>query len=210
MQYRRFGRTELQVSVLTFGGMRIPTGRAEDGRPGTDEQLELAARVMSRAFEVGINHFETARNYGTSEEHFGLGLKQLPREKVILTTKIGPTLDCDGMARQIEDSLKRLQVDYLDNFDIHGINTPEHLAVTLKRGGCLKAVRRFMDQGLIRHLGFSTHGPTPLILAAMDTGEFESVNLHYYYTYPINRVCVARAAQLDMGLFIISPTDKGG
>ncbi len=127
MQYRRFGRTELRLSVFTLGGMRIPTRRAEDGRPGTDEEIALSAEVVERAFRLGINHFETARGYGTSEEHFGAALKALPRERFILTTKIGPAHDYDSMAREIEDSLRRLQVDYLDNFFFDCVNKPEIL-----------------------------------------------------------------------------------
>jgi uncharacterized protein len=71
-------------------------------------------------------------------------------------------------------------------------------------------VRRFQARGVIRHVGFSSHGTPDVVLAAIDTREFESVNLHYFFTYPVTRQAVERAAELDMGVFIISPTDKGG
>lgn len=76
--------------------------------------------------------------------------------------------------------------------------------------GCLPAIRRAMDEGLIAHLGFSTHAPLDLLLETIATGEFESVNLHYYYFNQRNAPAIALAHQLDMGVFIISPTDKGG
>jgi len=199
MQYRRFGKTELITSVLTFGGMRIP-GLGQDN----------ATATLLRAVEVGINHIETARGYGESEELIGKAMPYLPREKLIITTKIGPTESADQMRRCLEESLTRLQVDYLDNFDLHGINTKEKLDLTLKKGGCLAAVRKAMDEGLVRHLGFSTHGPLEVILETLNTGEFESVNLHYYLFHQRNLAAVRRAAELDMGVFIISPTDKGG
>ena len=67
-----------------------------------------------------------------------------------------------------------------------------------------------MKQGKIRHLGFSTHGSLELILAAIETDLFEFINLHYYYFFQRNLAAIALAAQKDMGIFIISPADKGG
>lgn len=199
MLYRRFGKTELMVSVFTFGAMRIPEG--------TDEN---AVETVKRAVELGINHLETARGYGTSEAQLGLAMPELPRERLIITTKIGPTETADEMRRSIDESLERMQISRIDNFDIHGINTHGILARTLKSGGCMKAVRRAMDEGIIGHLGFSTHGPLDVILACINTAEFESVNLHYYYFNQRNAPAIRRARELDMGVFIISPTDKGG
>jgi predicted aldo/keto reductase-like oxidoreductase len=69
---------------------------------------------------------------------------------------------------------------------------------------------RWRREGRIRHIGFSTHGPTPLILEAVATGAFDYVNLHYYYVLQDNHPVLAAAQQQDMGVFIISPTDKGG
>lgn len=199
MLYRRFGKTELNMSVFTFGAMRIPDG-SEDN----------AVATIQRAVQVGINHLETARGYGTSEALLGLAMPDLPRDELIITTKIGPTETADEMSRCIEESLERMRVDRIDNFDIHGINTHEILERTLQKGGCLVAVRKAMMEGVIRHLGFSTHGPLDVILASIETGEFESVNLHYFYFNQRNALAVRRARDLDMGVFIISPTDKGG
>jgi len=199
MLHRRFGKTELRVSVFTFGAMRIPDGSDEN-----------AVRTIRRAVELGINHLETARGYGKSERQLGLAMPDLPREKLIITTKTGPTQTADEMRTQIDESLERMRVSRIDNFDIHGINTREILARTLKKGGCLAAVRKAMAEGVIGHLGFSTHAPLEVILEAINTGEFESVNLHYYYFNQRNAPAVRRARELDMGVFIISPTDKGG
>jgi len=199
MLYRRFGKTELMVSVFTFGAMRIPDGSEE-----------TALETIRRAVELGINHLETARGYGTSEQLIGMAMPELPRERLIITTKIGPTETAEEMRRNIEESLERMRVSRIDNLDIHGVNTREILARTLKRGGCLTAVRKAMGEGIIGHLGFSTHAPLDVILEAIDTGEFDSVNLHYYYFNQRNAAAVRRARELDMGVFVISPTDKGG
>ena len=199
MLYRRFGKTEMKLSVFSFGAMRFLASE------------QNAVETAFAAVRLGINHLETARGYGDSEKFLGAAFRAgLPRERVYLTTKIPPTTDADTMARQIDQSLQRLHTDWIDNFDLHGINTREHLDLVLKRGGCLKAIERAMAQGIIRHLGFSTHAPLPLILEAIDTDLFASVNLHYYYFNRRNEPAVARAHAKDMGVFIISPTDKGG
>jgi len=208
MQTRRFGKTNLRTTVLTFGAMRIP--------PAADEP-EAAARerafaTLRRALDVGINHIETARGYGLSETFIGDAIQQrvIQREEFILTTKITPMETADEFRRALDDSLVRLRTDHVDVLDIHGINTDELLELTLRPGGTLQAVRRAMDEGLVGHLGFSTHGPLETIIRCIETNEFETVNLHYYFFNQRNRPAVELAAAKDMGVFIISPTDKGG
>jgi len=174
-----------------------------------DVPEEEAIATVHRAIELGINHYETARGYGNSEERLGKALKGFDRSSFILTTKITPK-HYQSYRQYIEESLDRLQVEYIDNFDIHGINNDEHVDWTFRNGGALEALREAMSDGLIRHVGFSSHGPVEIILKAMETGEFESVNVHYYYFNQRNFPVLKRAAELDMGVLIISPTDKGG
>jgi predicted aldo/keto reductase-like oxidoreductase len=114
------------------------------------------------------------------------------------------------MEKYIAESLEFLGLDYIDNFDIHGINDRNDFENTIKKGGCLSAVEDAIAKGLIRHLGFSTHAPLPVILDVINTDIFESVNLHYYFIHQSNRAAVDLAAHKDMGVFIISPSEKGG
>lgn len=199
MHYRRFGKTELEISVFTFGAMRIP-GVSEDD----------AIQTILKGVELGINHLETARGYGSSEELLGKAMPHLKRDELVITTKIGPTQTADEMRRYVEESLQRMKIDRIDNFDLHGINTMESLEISTRKGGCLDAIRKCQDEGIIGAVGFSTHAPLEVILATINTGEFSSVNLHYYYFNQRNRAAVLRAYELDMGVLIISPTDKGG
>ncbi len=201
MKYRRFGKTGMNLSVFSMGGMRFIPPRV------TTEQMEA---VVMRGLELGINHIETARGYGVSEELLGSIMHKLPREQIYITTKISPQDTDEEMWRFINESLERMKIKWIDNFDYHGINTMELLEKCQNPTGCRAAVQRAVDQGLIRHVGFSTHGPLDVILAAINTQEYESVNLHYYYFNQRNRPAVERAAELDMGVFIISPADKGG
>ena len=201
MRYRRFGKTEMLLSVFSLGAMRYL------------ESAENAHKTILRALEVGINHIETAQGYGKSEEFIGKAMRNglsKQRDRFYLTTKISPTKDADSMRRQIEQSLKKLNVDYIDNFDIHGINLREHLDLVKNPNGCMKAVREAIDQKIIRHVGFSTHAPLDVILDIIRTDLFESINLHYYYFNQRNAPAVQLAHEKDMGVFIISPSDKGG
>ena len=81
---------------------------------------------------------------------------------------------------------------------------------TIRPGGCLEVARRWQDRGLVGHIGFSTHGPTDLIVETIESDEFDYVNLHWYFIFQDNEPALAAAAKFDLGVFIISPTDKGG
>jgi len=211
MQYRRFGRTELQMPVFSCGGMRYQY-KWQDV-PGVmiprSNQQNLEATIR-RALEVGIDHIETARGYGTSELQLGRILPTLPREQLIVQTKVSPTANPQEFRQTFEKSLNFLKLDYVDLLALHGINTPERLNDSVRPGGCLEVARKLQAQGRVRFIGFSTHGPTDLIVRAIETNQFDYVNLHWYYINQFNWPAAAAAAAHDMGVFIISPSDKGG
>ncbi len=214
MQYRRFGRTELQMPVFSCGGMRyqhkwqdVPLSEV----PAAN-QANLEATIR-RSVEVGINHIETARGYGSSERQLGLILPTFPREKMIIQTKIGPETDSGVFRSNFMESLERLRLDYVDLLAIHGINDDETMDQSVRPGGCLEVARQLQAEGLARHIGFSTHGPCDIICRAIQTeafGGFDYVNLHWYYIFQDNWPAVLEARKRDMGVFIISPSDKGG
>ncbi|MEO0844440.1 MAG: aldo/keto reductase, partial [Cyanobacteria bacterium J06643_5] len=118
MQYRRFGKTNLHLSVFSLGTMRYLASFVN------------ARQVISEAVALGINHVETASGYGKSEEYLGKAIKaglSVSREELYITSKIPPTVDADTMRRCIDKSLENLQLDYLDCLGIHGLNTWQHL-----------------------------------------------------------------------------------
>lgn len=211
MRYRRFGRTEIQIPVFSCGGMRYQF-KWQDVDPSEippENQANLEATVH-RAVEAGINHFETARGYGSSEMQLGWVLPKLTRENLIVQTKITPSESPAIFAEKFETSMRYLQLDYVDLLTVHGINTAENLDWTVRNDGCLDMARKFQREGRVRHVGFSTHAPCSVIIKTIDTGEFDYVNLHWYYVNPPNWPAVEAAARRDMGVFIISPSDKGG
>lgn len=174
-----------------------------------EQQANLEA-CINRALELGINHIETARGYGSSEWQLGHVLPRFPRDQLIVQTKIGPKDSAPAFAEVFETSLNNLQLDYVDLLGIHGINTHELLDQTLKPDGMMEAVRALQRDGRVRHVGFSTHGPVDVIVRALESGAFDYVNLHWYYVNPFTWPAVEAAAQHDIGVFIISPNDKGG
>ncbi|MEH2394638.1 MAG: aldo/keto reductase [Nostoc sp.] len=211
MLYRRFGRTELQMPVFSCGGMRYQF-KWEDvpnNEIPADNQANLEATII-RAVEVGINHIETARGYGSSEMQLGRILPQFPREKLIVQTKVNPEADAKEFRNKFEQSLKNLQLDYVDLLGLHGINHAESFDYSIRPGGCLEVAQQLQAEGKVRFIGFSTHGSTDMIVQTINTNKFDYVNLHWYYINQWNWEAIEAAKRYDMGVFIISPSDKGG
>jgi uncharacterized protein len=212
MQYRRFGRTELPLSVLTLGGMRYYDGWSAPVDELPKRTIDQCCDIVTRCLDLGINHIETARGYGKSEHCYGRVLNQelkIPRDRYYFMTKGAPET-AEETHRSIEAQLKACRMDYFDLYAWHGINTERRYNVALATGGPVEVLKKYQEQGVIKHLGFSTHGSVRIITDAIATDLFDFVNLHYYYFWQRNWAGVIQAAAHDMGVFIISPNDKGG
>ncbi len=212
MQYRRFGKTEKQLSCITLGGMRFKHGWNSPRHEISEDTLKQCIQVVQLALENGINHIETAWGYKKSETVYGKVLNEelkIPRDSYHLMTK-GHSFNASEMRKMVEDQLKDLKTDFFDFYGWHGINTDELLRIACKKEGPVEELLKMKDEGIIRHVGFSTHAPLNTIIEAIETGLFEFVNLHYYYFNQRNKEAVAAAQKRDMGVFIISPNDKGG
>ena len=199
------------MPVFSCGGMRfqhkwqdVPLAEV----PAAN-QANLEATIH-RALELGINHIETARGYGSSEMQLGQLLPRLPREKMIVQTKVAPTGNARDFVATFEKSMAYLGLEHVDLLSLHGINTWELLHHSLKKDGCLAAARRLQKEGRARFIGFSTHATTDIILETVRGGEFDYVNLHWYFVNDHNWAAIQEARRHDMGVFIISPNDKGG
>lgn len=211
MKYRRFGKTELQMPVISCGGMRYQY-KWQDVDPRdvpSDNQANLEATIH-RAIELGINHIETARGYGSSEMQLGYVLPKLQRNKIIVQTKVSPKPTPQEFLETFETSMKYLKLDHVDLLSLHGINNRELLKDALKKNSCVAAARQLQKEGKARFIGFSTHATTDVILEAIHSGEFDYVNLHWYFVNDLNWPAIEAARKRDMGIFIISPNDKGG
>ena len=211
MRYRRFGKTELQMPVISCGGMRYQHkwSDVDPNEVPKDGQANLEATIH-RALELGINHIETARGYGSSEMQLGWVLPKIQREDMIVQTKIAPFATQKEFLDTFNQSMDYLQLEYVDLLSLHGINNRQLLDWSMGKGGCLEMARQLQREGRARHIGFSTHATTDIIIEAVQSGEFDYFNVHWYFVNDLNWSAIEVANELDMGVFIISPNDKGG
>lgn len=208
MLYRKFGKTGLDVSVIGMGGMRFPEDDVLKG------DLDSCADVMVHAYEKGVNYFDTAPLYchDKSREIFALGIKQMDRSKIYITSKASPgntgEQNADDMLRAIERDCKLLGVEYIDFF---------HLWCVLSLGmfqeyekmGVIDGIRRAKEQGLVRHISISTHASGPEIEKILESGYFESCTLNYNATNFAFRQQGLEAAH-RLGVAAVSMNPLGG
>lgn len=212
MEYRRFGKTEKYISAITLGGMRFKHCLDEPRHEIPDDTFKQSRAMVQMAFDAGINHIETAWGYKKSETIYGKVLNEelkIPRNSYHLMTKSN-AMTGPEMRERIENQLKDLKTDYIDFYAWHGINNDELLKTTCTKNGPVEELLKLKEEGVIKHIGFSTHAPLQTIIRTIETGMFDFVNLHYYYFDQRNHAAVSMAQIRDMGVFIISPNDKGG
>jgi predicted aldo/keto reductase-like oxidoreductase len=212
MEYRRFGKTNKMVSVITLGGMRFKHTGVEPREHIPQDTLDQCMDTVKKAFAQGINLIETAHGYGKSEHVYGRVLNdelKIKRDSYFLMTKGNPNT-AEETRKMVARQLNALRTDYFDFYAWHGINTPELLEIACAKGGPVEELLKMKEEGIIKHVGFSTHAPLDVILKAIETGLFDFINLHYYYFFQRNKPAIDLAGAKDMGVFIISPNDKGG
>ena len=145
MEHRRLGKIDRGNSVLIFGGAAL------------GEVTEDAADVaISQALEAGVDHFDTAADYGDSELHYGRWMDEI-REHVFLSTKTGDR-EKDAAKRSIHNSLERLRVDSVDLIQLHAVGDIEDLDRATGNGGALEAAIEARDEGLVGAIGITGHG----------------------------------------------------
>ena len=199
------------MPVLSLGGMRFQKSwnQLELNEISKEEQNKVV-NILDLAELYGLNHIETARHYGTSEVQLGSAFKNIDLESKIIQTKIPPNEDINKFQDELKMSFQKLGIKKIDLLAIHGINTFEHLHQAIRSGGCVDALRKWQNDNLIGHIGFSTHGSLSLIQKAISSNKFDFVNLHWYFINQKNIEAIKLAKKFDLGVFIISPTDKGG
>ena len=161
---RVLGRTNLTVPLLGLGGSASPLSK-----PAEEPQ---AIAMVERALELGIRYFDTAANYGPSEERLG---KVLPprRSEVILASKTSSRYR-DEAWKQLERSLKRLQTDRLDLWQFHGLTYDWDLETILSQKGAIRAAEEAKAQGIVRHVGVTGHHNPEIIAKALNRYPFDT------------------------------------
>ena len=240
----RYGRTELQMPIVTCGSMRFQHSWCADNIallliPNMDRFLLKHAstdnlrNLVRLCLKMGMNHFETARGYGTSEYQLShvlaemIKTNEIQRDDIILQTKIRATATRQEFENKFAESWKHWeQFQYIDLLAFHCVSKAQQTEWVLKgcHDSCMAAALNLKKQGKVHFIGFSTHGPANHILKMINSNKFDFVNLHCHYmgSYHAegtmdgvtgghgNTYAVKRALELDMGVFNISPIDKGG
>jgi len=200
LQKRRFGRTDLWVSVVGFGGMWLhhfpfPTSPALT--------MNEAKRVVRRAFELGINYFDTASNYGDSEEKIGAALEDVRDECIIATKTISRT--GKESLTDVEASLRRLKTNRLDIIQLHSIDTIEMLKKAIGPDGPLKTCKKARSKGMVDYIGITGHRPR-VMAEAIKTGEFDTVLIPIsIVTRQALEEIIPLAKELDIGVAVMKP-----
>lgn len=148
METRRLGRLGHLSSVLIYGGAAL-----------IDVPEEVADRSIELAIEAGINHFDTAADYGNSELHLGRWMPSI-RDRIFLATKTGDRTAA-GAYDSIRRSLERLRVDRIDLIQLHAIGDVEDLGRATRPGGAIEGAVRARDEGLVGAIGITGHGMSP-------------------------------------------------
>ena len=136
------------MPVISCGGMRYQHdwNDVDPSKVPAENQANLEATIQ-RALELGINHIETARGYGSSEMQLGAVLPSLPRERIIVQTKVAPCTDPADFLWTFEKSMAYLKLDHVDLLALHGVNNGELLDWSLRKGGCLEVVQQHGKTG---------------------------------------------------------------
>lgn len=167
MQERPFGKTGMSFPILSFGGQRIV-----DGHNCTEAE---AVQVVNTAIDRGIRYFDTAWVYseGQAEQRLGL-VSRHRRQEMWIATKVRAR-DSVGARAQLEESLKRLQTDHVDEWRLHNIASFEELDKVTGPGGALETAIKARDEGLIRNISISGHTNPQVQIEALNRFPFDSV-----------------------------------
>ena len=141
----RLGKTNLMVSRIGFGG--IPIQRVSEAE---------AVAVVRHCLDIGINFIDTAAGYTTSEERIGKAIKGYRREDIYIATKTHARPP-EELERDLKQSLRRMDVDYIDLYQFHDVHDGEDLEQILKPGGTYDAIEKAKQEGLVRHIGVCAH-----------------------------------------------------
>ena len=208
MDLRKFGnRTGLEVPRVSIGGMRLP------------RDVDEGVAVIRHAIDSGMRYIDTSRGYGESEFVIGLALQDGYRQRVLLSTKCSPwiqkiqggdapTADC--VRHRIEESMRRLRVDYLDFYQVWNIDNREHYDQAVARGGMVEGILKAKAEGLVRHTGFTTHEDVPALLTYIQEADWCEVMLMTYNLLTRKYAPTIEAAhKKGIGTIVMNPVGGG-
>jgi len=166
---RVLGNTGDKLSVIGFGGIML-----------NDNPQDFANELVAKAYELGVNYYDVAPTYGNAEERLGPALKPY-RENSFLACKTNRR-DQEGAQQDLENSLRNLQTDRFDLYQLHALSSVEDVEKVFAPGGAMEVFEKAKRDGKVRHVGFSAHSVDAALLA-MERYDFDSI------LFPINFAC---------------------
>jgi uncharacterized protein len=208
MELINFGkRSGFQIPRANIGGMRLPDDHDE------------AVKLLRHAIDSGMRYIDTCRAYGESEIKVGEALKDGYREKVILSSKWSPwirkfadddvpTAEC--MRKRLDDSLRRLDVEWIDFYQVWNVNSRETWAAATAPGGTLDGIRQAMAEGVVKHTGMTTHDEVENLLEYLPQMDWCEVLLVSYNMLDTRYAPVIdKARELGIGTISMNPVAGG-
>jgi len=199
---RKLGRTDVELSILGFGGFHLIHV--------SDEQ---AHRLLNFYLDAGGNFIETAAGYGRGDSERKIGaVMKTRRDECFLSTKTF-FRDKRNAARQIDESLRDLQTDHVDNLFMHNISSWEDLEKTLSEDGAIRAAEEARQAGKVRTISITSHYP-PVLLKAVQSYPFDAVmewiNYYDYFNFPIiHEQIIPECARRGIGIICMKPVADG-
>ncbi len=205
MQYRRYADTDIMLSALGFGAMRLP------------KDDDFAVECMVHALENGVNFIDTAPGYrggdepepGSSERLVGKAIKAVPREEIYVSTKNATgSPSAEGWREGLETSLKHLDTDYIDFYQL--VHSMKWKSYTEKfRPNAWEEALRAREEGLVRSFGFSSHDTPENILKLLKEGIFDSCIIQYNLLDRKNEPVIDYARANNISVLVMSPVGGG-
>lgn len=166
---RVLGKTGEKLSVIGFGGIML-----------NDNPQDFANEMVAKAYELGVNYYDVAPGYGNAQERLGPALKPY-RNNCFLACKTHER-SAEGALQNLEDSLRKLETDHFDLYQLHALSSVEEVQQVFAPGGAMETVVKAKKEGKIKHVGFSAHSVDAALLA-MNNYDFDSI------LFPINFAC---------------------
>lgn len=207
MLYRELGKTGLKISQLGFGAMRLPMeGTGEEARI----VREKAIPMLKKAYNEGVNYFDTAVGYCNKDSQVVVGefLNLIDRNKVVVSTKnhyFGE--DEKEWWQHLENSLQRLDTEYIDIYNHHGLNRKKFNDAVIPRVS--KWMQKAKDQGLIRHICTSYHDNNEFLMELVESGYPDVITLQYNILDRQLEEGIEYAHSKGIGVVVMGPVGGG-
>lgn len=197
---------DIPVTILGNTGVRIPRLIMGLGSRFMAVDEDKGLEILESGLNSGLYYWDTASSYGSpgawSEERVGKALKNV-RDRVFLSSKVSDR-NADEAKRTLETSLKRLQTDYIDLYQIHSVNNEEEVKQFGEKNGVLPVLKKYQEEGVIRHIGFTGHTSASAMKLAAEMYDFDTMLIALNHQeggrQPFEEQPVPFAAQKGMGV----------